>query len=215
MAVGIAAQCDWFNLLTNGSLIPLSALVAICLFIIRELLDCYRKSQSKKNEIRALKKIFARECQLAWSVCVTIKELCEQFAPYEARPMNECPLNFSITRTTAGKTRYAVKENDNLSSGGVLNKPSVETFKKHLYDILKLDSSFYKEANSAFSAVIELQHFYESLVDNDDTAQLLGLNSVMYGFSGYAIEEIVWIERDIKGLYQYCTDEELTEGLLR
>lgn len=215
MAVDTAAQCDWLNLLTNGSLIPLSAFVAICLFIIRELLDWYRKSQSKKNEIRALKKIFARECQLAWSVCLTIKGLCEKFAPYEELPMNECPLNFNISRTTAGKMRYAVTENGDLRSGGVLNKPSVETFKKHLYDILKLDSSFYEEANSAFTAVVELRHFYESLVDNEDTSQLLGLNSVMYGFSGYALKEIVWIERNIKSLYQYCTNEELTEGLLR
>lgn len=215
MTVDTAAQCDWLSLLTNGSLIPLSALVAIVLFIIRELLDWYRKSQSKKNEINALKKIFARECQLAWSVCVTIKKLCEQFAPYEARPMNECPLNFSITKTTAGKTRYTVKENGQLSSGGVLNKPSLNAFKKYLFDILKLDSSFYGKSNSAFSAVIELQHFYESLVDNDDTSQLMGLNSMMYGFSGYALKEIEWVEKDIKGLYQYCTGEELTKGLLR
>ncbi|MBW9352885.1 hypothetical protein FHD02_14965 [Citrobacter sp. EC_71] len=215
MAVETVVQCDWLTLLTTETLIPASAFVAICLFIVRELLDCYRKSKSKKNEIRALKKIFARECQLAWSTSGKIKGLCERFAPYEEKPMHECPLGFSIIKTTAGKTRWLVTENEKPVSGGELSKPSAAAFTKYLYDISKLDPVFYDKANLAYTAVIELKHFYDSLVDNEDTSKLLELSSVMYGFSGYALGEMEWIEREIKSLYLYCTGEELTEGLLR
>lgn len=215
MAVETAAQYDWLSLIASGTLIPASAFVAICLFIIREWLDWHRKSKAKENEVRALKKIFARECQLAWNVNGQIKTLCEKFAPYEAKPMHECPLNLSVSKTAAGKTRYTVTENDDPRWGGFLSEPSVATFTKHLYDVSKLNSAFYEKVNLAYTAVIELKHFYESLVDNEDTAQLIGINNVMYGFSGYALEEMVWIERELKALYQYCTDEELTEGLLR
>lgn len=118
-------------------------------------------------------------------------------------------------KTAAGKTRYTITENNVLRSGGPLSEPSVATFTKHLYDVSKLDSAFYEKVNLAFTAVIELKHFYESLVDNEDTAKLIGIDNVMYGFSGYALEEMIWIEREIKALYQYCTGEELTVGLLR
>lgn len=215
MAVEMVVQCDWLGLLTSGTLIPASAFVAICLFILREWLDWRRKSKTRKNEISALKKIFARECQLAWNVNEQIKTLCEKFAPYEERPMHECPLDLSVTKTAAGKTRYTITENNVLRSGGPLSEPSVTTFTKHLYDVSKLDSAFYEKVNLAFTAVIELKHFYESLVDNEDTAKLIGIDNVMYGFSGYALEEMIWIEREIKALYQYCTGEELTVGLLR
>lgn len=215
MAVETVAQCDWLGLLTSGTLIPASAFVAICLFILREWLDWLRKSKARKNEVRALKKIFARECQLAWNVNGQIKTLCEKFAPYEEKPMHECPLDLSVTKTAAGKTRYTVTENDAPRWGGPLSEPSVATFTKHLHDVTKIDSAFYEKVNSAYTAAIELKHFYESLVDTEDTAQRIGITNVMYGFSGYALKEMIWIERDLKGLYQYCTGEELTVGLLR
>lgn len=215
MVVETTAQCDWLGLLTSETLIPVSALVAICLFIIRELLDCFRKLKTRKNEIRARKKIFARECQLAWNISGQIKGLCQKFAPYEKRPMHECPLDFSISKTAAGRIRYTVTENEKLIYGGVLSEPLLAIFTKHLYDVSKLDSAFYEKMNLAYTAVIELKHFYDSLVDNADTSLLLGIDNIMYGFSGYAIEEIVWIERELKGLYQYCTGKKLTEGLLR
>lgn len=215
MAVETVAQCDWLGLLASGTLIPASALVAVCLFILREWLDWRRKSEARKNEIRALKKIFARECQLAWNVKKQIKTLCKKFAPYEEKPMHECPLDLSVTKTAAGKTRYTVTENDVPRWGGTLSEPSVATFTKHLYDVSKLDSEFYEKVNLAYTAVIELKHFYESLVDNEDTAQLIGIDNVMFGFSGYALKEMIWIERELKVLYQYCTGEELTVGLLR
>jgi len=215
MAVQTVAQCDWLVLFTSGKLLPASALIAICLFILREGLDWYRKSKTKKNEVSALKKIFARECQLAWNINVQIKTLCEKFVPYEAKPMHECPLHLSITKTAAGKTRYTVTENDALSYGGPLSEPSIATFAKYLYDVSKLDSKFYEKVNLAFTAVIELKHFYESLMDNEDTAQLIRIDNIMYGFSGYALKEMIWIERELKALYKYCTGKELTVGLLR
>ncbi|WP_206752864.1 hypothetical protein, partial [Enterobacter hormaechei] len=76
MAVETVVQCDWLGLLTSGTLIPASAFVAICLFILREWLDWRRKSKTRKNEVSALKKIFARECQLAWNVNEQIKMTC-------------------------------------------------------------------------------------------------------------------------------------------
>lgn len=215
MAVEAVAQCDWLGLLTSGTLIPASAFVAICLFILREWLDWRRKSKARENEVLALKRIFARECQLAWNVNKQIKTLCEKFEPYKAKPMHECPLNLSITKTTAGKTRYTVTENDIPRWGGTLSEASVATFTKHLYDVSKLDSSFYEKVNLAYTAVIELKHFYESLVDNEDTAQLIGVDNVMYVFSGTVLKEMPWIERELKSLYQYCTGEELTVGLSR
>ncbi|GCQ31709.1 hypothetical protein BvCmsHHNP024_04843 [Escherichia coli] len=51
MAVETAAQYDWLSLLTNGSLIPVSAFVAICLFVVREVLDWRRKSKAKKMRL--------------------------------------------------------------------------------------------------------------------------------------------------------------------
>lgn len=103
MAMKTAAHYDWLSLSANGTLIPASAFVAICLFILREWLDSRRKSKARKNGIRALKQIFARECQLVWHIKGQIKKLCEIFVPYEKKPSHKCPLNLSVFKTTAGK----------------------------------------------------------------------------------------------------------------
>lgn len=219
MAVESAAQCDWISFLqsslTSGTLIPASAVVAICLFIFRELLDGWRKRKARKNEVRALKQIFARECQLAWFINGQIKKLCEKFVPYEKKPMHECPFSLKVFKTTAGKTRYSVSKNEVLQSGGILSEPSTASFSKHLYDVSKLDSAFYEKVNSAFTAVVELKHFYDSLVDHEDSAHIIEIDNFMLGFSSYALEEMTWIEHNLKELYQFCTNQELTEGLLR
>lgn len=215
MAVETAAQCDWLSLLTDSSIIPASAFVAICLFIIRELLDGYRKRKARKNEIRALKQIFARECQLAWYINDKIKDICEEFVPFEEGSLDACPLGFNVYKTTAGKTRYSVFENGKEQHGGMLTEPSVATFERYTYDVSKLDSVFYEKVSSAFEAVTELKHFYDSLVDNEDTARINGIDTILLGFSGYALRNMEWIEHNLKDLYQYCTDEELTQGLLR
>lgn len=215
MAVETVTQYGWLSFLSSGTLIPASALVAICLFIVRESLDIYRKSKNKKNEIRALKSIFSRECQLAWNINRQIKRLCEKFVPYEGKSSNENPLDLIISRTTAGLTRYTVTEYGNPKSGGTLSKPPVTTFTKHLYDVAKIDDTFYNRVILAYTAVIELEHLYNSLIDNEDTSQLIGIPNIMGGFSSYAIEESEWIEQELKGLYLYCTNEELTKGLLR
>lgn len=215
MAVVTTVQCDWLSLLTNEKLIPVSALVAILLFITRELLDWYRKSKTRKNEIRALKQIFARECQLAWSINQQIKKLCAKFAPYEKDSTDKCPLNFGVAKTSAGKIRYTISENGTPRSGGTLSEPSVATFTKYLYEVAKLDPTFYGKVNLAYAAVIELKHLHHSLVDNEDTSREIGIDNIMLGFSGYALKELVWTEQELKSLYQYCTDKELTEGLLR
>ncbi|EFD4920188.1 hypothetical protein ACUWQO_003589 [Escherichia coli] len=215
MALETATQCDWVSLLTSGTLIPASAFVAIFLFIIRELLDCRRKSKARKNEIRALKQIFARECQVAWHINGQIKKLCETFEPYEKKPQHERILDLQVFKTTAGKTRYIVLKSGRKQSGGLLPEPSTENFSRFLYDVSKTDSVFYEKMDAAFKAIVELKHFYDSIVDNKDSAQIIEIENIMIGFSGYALKEITWIEENLRALYQFCTGEELTEGLLR
>ncbi len=215
MAVETVVQHDWFHLFTSGTLIPASVFVAISLFIIREILDGYRKSKVKKNEIRALKLIFARECQLAWYINERFKTICNQFEPFEGKPSKECPFKLSISKSAAGKLRYLITEDGSPRSSGVLAEPSLTSFTKHLYDASKLDEAFYDKVDMGYKAIIELRHFYEILVDHDDVAHLTGVDTVLSGFASFALKEMVWIEQNLKDLYQYCTDKELTKGLLR
>ncbi|HHK7968767.1 TPA: hypothetical protein ACQVG6_005296, partial [Serratia marcescens] len=219
MAIEQAVQCEWIDLLqsslSSGALIPASAVVAICLFILREILEGRRKCRVRKNEIRALKRIFARECQLAWYRAGQIKKLSEIFAPFEKAPEDECPFELKVFKTTAGKIRYLISKNGAERLGGMLPEQSTTTFEKYLYDTSKIDSSFYEKVNAAYTAVIEIKHLHESLIDHQDSAEIIGIQNVMLGFSSYALEEIAWIEKEIKALYKTCTGKELTSGLLR
>lgn len=219
MAVEQAVQCDWIGLLqgtlASGALIPASAVVAICLFILREFLEGWRKRKVRKNEIHALKRIFARECQLAWYRVGQIKKLSEIFAPFEKLPEHECPFELKVFKTTTGKIRYLISKNGSEHLGGMLPEPSTTTFEKYLYDTSKIDSSLFEKVNAAYTAVIEVKHLHESLVDHRDSAEVIGIQNIMLGFSSYALEEIAWIEEELKALYKTCTGESLTNGLLR
>lgn len=208
----LSSLSDFF---THTNLIPASAVVAIVLFFSKEHLESKRKKITKKNDINALKKIFARDCQLNWSLHNKVESLCSQFEPFEKLPSNECPYSLSFVDLPSGKTRFEIYEDGEKSSGGVLTKPYLENFQKYIYDIAKLDQDFYDLLVPAYESVIELKHLYDSLIDLEQTQQFMNNDNMMLGFSSYALGELETIDKDLKALYQFCTGNELTQGLLR
>ena len=203
------------DLFTHTNLIPASAIVAIALFFSKEHLESKRKKQAKLNDINALKKIFARECQLNWNLRTQVKSLCSKFEPFEKQPSNVCPYSLSFVNSPSGKTRYEIYVDGKKSTAGVLTKPYLENFQKYIYDIAKLEPYFYDLLVPAYEAVIELKHLYDSLIDLEQTQQLMNHDNMMVGFSSYALGELETIDKDLKALYQFCTGNELTQGLLR
>lgn len=97
----------------------------------------------------------------------------------------------------------------------MFTKPYLENFQKYIYDIAKLEPYFYDLLVPAYEAVIELKHLYDSLIDLEQTQQLMNHDNMMLGFSSYALGELETIDKDLKALYQFCTGNELTQGLLR
>ena len=200
--------------LSQSGLIPFSAIIAILLFATRECLETRRKKKAKQNEIQALKKILARECELNLHLSHQIFEICSNFAPYEQNE-NQCPYTLRLTPTPSSKIRYEIIEGEDLISGGQLSDSHTSIFDKYMFDVVKADIEFYNKLEAAYEAAIELQHFRDSLLDIDDTGKWMGDRSMVLGFSGYALEEMEPINGALNTFYKFCTGNELSKGRMR
>ncbi|MBE3287896.1 MULTISPECIES: hypothetical protein [Enterobacter] len=200
--------------LTHSGVIPASAFITIMIFLIKEHLESRRKKKSKENEISALKKIFARECELNWYLSSQIERLCRTFKPYEDDAEN-CPYELSILTTPSGKTTYEITGDEQGMEGGALPQAHADVFKKFMYDVVKHDAEFYEHLESAYEAALELRHLRDSIVDIHHTGERIHVDNLMLGFSGYALIELKSINIDIKALYKFCTGKSVIIGRLR
>lgn len=200
--------------LTHSGLIPASAILTVSIFLIKEYLESRRKKKTKTNEISALKKIFARECELNWYLSSQIETICRTFKPYETGAQN-CPYELSILNTPSGKTTYELTGGEDGVEGGGLPKAHATVFEKHMYDVVKHDAEFYEKLEAAYEATLELKHLRDSIIDIQHTGARLNVDNLMIGFSGYALDEIKYINLAIKDLYKFCTQKRVIVGRLR
>ncbi len=200
------------NWLKQSGLIPLSAIVTVILFVTREILDSRRKKHARTNEIRALKRILARECELNWYLSNQISDICSIF---KLTKHNGYQLyNLELTQTPSRKTRFEIIGYEYNKGKGVLFEPQVVTFKEYLYEVVKVDVVFYERVEPAYEAALELKQLRDSLVDIANTDEWVDNDSMMLDFSEYANKEIKSINKRLKILYQFCTGKELSLDLV-
>ncbi|WP_076421167.1 hypothetical protein [Colwellia sp. UCD-KL20] len=191
----------------NMDTLSISAIVAIALFLIKETLELFRKSQARKRKIRALKVILAEEMKINYWTWLKVKDLVET--------VMEMPsgTHYQITTSTSGTERFKWMRPD--GGGGGQSFPCVQDdiLTKLIIEIAELDESFYNSAIAYSKGLAELKHLREGAYDFIHETQQG--EHYAEGFCDYASDELPKIESSFINLFKKCTGKSELQHRMR
>lgn len=187
--------------MTIESWLPPTAMVALVLFIAREIFDLIKKKKADQRKVKALKAYLARECELIkWTIL-------KLFAL--ANDINT--IGGSDGHLTVEKLRdgsFGIKrldENGEWRSSYVIRFLDYDAFKKYFLDIASIDDDFFNKYEDACTAVAELRHVFDSLLDWERELNMMQRESFLASLAEYANVEIKEVEQTLTDFYKYCT----------
>lgn len=193
------------------NLIPVTAVVAICLFILKELVEGIRRFLAERRRVKAIKSLVAIECELnLWAV----KSLRHVLETIKKDLADDEGTEFKLFFPRSGKIQFKSIRSDGSYTGFALAPIHNEYLSKNLLEIAAFGGSFYATAKAAQEALSDLGHLQQSViyfVQPDDEDDLVHRES----FLDYAFSELPDINKALGALYRECTGEELVNHRVR
>lgn len=196
-----------------SNLVPITAVVAVTIFLSKEVLEGRRRRQADSRKIDAIKRLLARDCELnAW----TIKSLVQIYQKTQSEINEEYGYIYSVVREPSGKHIFKTDYPDGDPSGATPIPPVYrETISKHLLDIATLNEEFLHVAEAAYDALAEVQHVRDYLLGIEPNSPNSLDREIDMGLAEYALEELRDAKAPLDALYLFCTGKELTKHRLR
>lgn len=197
----------WTNLL------PITAAVAIGVFIAREVLEFLRRRAADVRKVRALKALLARECELnLW----TIKSLRSIFSEVHSSERPKPGNRVTIEKTASGQPYARVfSALEEAESHQRIPSAHRELMTKFLLEIATVDRRLFEVMEPAYDSIGELEHVRESLVNVSDAPEDIGEDGYLEGLASYGLRRLTETEAALGALYRHCTGAELTTHRLR
>lgn len=195
------------------SVLPITALIAIFIFVCKEVLEFIRRRSGDQRKLQALKALLARECELnLW----TIKNLRRIFSEVHTVENENPQISVEVLRTPSGRPFARVISDDEGTELHIgIPKAHRELMSKFLLDVATLDKKLFEVMEPAYDGLAELEHIHESLLNVRDAPEFIGSSGYLEGLAGYALDEIQNVENALSSLYMHCTGKALTKHRLR
>lgn len=195
------------------SLLPLTALIAILVFVLKEALEFVRRRNADQRKLQALTALLARECELnLWS----IKALRRIFSEVDTEGNENPQIKVEIQRTPSGRPFAKVVSHDEGTESHLgIPKIHRELMSKFLLDVATLDRKLFEVLEPAYDGLAVIEHIRESLVTAQDAPEFMGPDGFIEGLAGYALDELLEVEDSLAILYKHCTGKALTKHRLR
>jgi hypothetical protein len=194
------------------SFIPLTVLVAIILFFLKEVLEGVRRYRGDRRKKAALRRLLARECELNHWTIKTIRRIVKKIRD-ESEDGERTEFIFLFLKS--GKVSFRTKHADyEYKDGFPLGEIHRDVMSKYLLEVAMLDSKLSDVLQKAYNAVADLEHVRNSLiyfVDPEDEQDQMHLES----FVGYASDALVDIFESLNKLHIECAGGELATHRVR
>lgn len=187
-----------------STLLPITVVVAVALFIVKEILEWVRRSRADRRKVEAFKTLLGRECELNnWAH----RRLGEAVSKIKESYEGEEEYTYAIKRRESGEIVLEARDEDeNLAASWPLPIVHTDIMGKLMLDVAMLDQALFGSLETAYDATINLNHLRQSLInfieDHDDVH--------LEGFVDYAQRELPDVHVEMEELYQACTGQELT-----
>lgn len=194
-------------------LLPISAVVAVIVFFIKETLEFFRRRGADKRKLSGLISLLARECELnLW----TIKALRNIIGSFPTDEFPDPQFRISIQRRPSGRPYARIYSNDDgAESHSGIPQVHRELMSKFLLEVATLDRKLFDVMEPAYDGLAEVEHVRESLLNVEDESQFLPPDQYLAGLAAYATDELKDAEAALGRLYTYCTGKPLTTHRLR
>ncbi|PTQ14261.1 hypothetical protein CWO33_13655 [Vibrio splendidus] len=187
--------------------LPITVISAILLFVIKEVLELFRKSKAKKRKLSALKSVLKEELELNLWVWKKFESLLTNVK------VAEVGSTYEYLVSPSGAERFELLSPDGHGQGQSFPKVVIEMHSKLVIEVAEIDADMYQKLIGSYKALSELQHLRNGIVDFIHESRM-GEHYVE-GFTGYALEELAPIYDELNALYRYCTGKALTEHRMR
>lgn len=195
------------------SLIPITVVAAVLLFILKETVEAIRRIRGDRRKVHALKALLARECELnLWTIKALRSILRNVPKPDDENP--EVVVRIERRHDGLPIARIRLIDGGSDSTRGI-PKAHRELMSKYLLDVATLDKELFQVLEPAYDAVAELEHVRESLIRVHDDEDEYGENGFFGFFAMYGLDELQETERALSALYTHCTGKALEKHRLR
>lgn len=193
-------------------LLPITAVVAILIFLLKEFLEARRRKAVDTRKVQALKTVLARECQLNY---YAISQLRNTLTEMRESGVTEDATRISLSKSAADGYVCMITDPDGHGTGSVLVGIQRDTFLKYLVEIAGLDQEFYSRCEIALDSLSEADHVYRSLVHGPEKHFPSTPENYYDGLVDYGLSELNDSITALEGLYLFCTGSALQRGKLR
>lgn len=147
-----------------SSVLPATVVVAVTIFITKEILEFFRRRSERARKLGAVKTLLSEELEKNHWTFRSMFGILDQIKEY-SELFPEAKYNLVIARN--GSEHYRVKRepNDDSWHGQAIPKFHDEQYKKLLPTLAELDAELFQKVNALYSELSELAHFRDTLID--------------------------------------------------
>ena len=186
------------------TLLPITVIVAITLFFLKEVIEGLRRWRANVRRGRAFSILLARECELNHWVHKCINEV---LVTIKADIAEEDSAEYTIERRSSGDVFFRREYSGGWNVRGL---PGARTnvMRDMMLEVAALNPTLFNCLEAAYDSAINLSHLRDSLITfiekNDEDN-----NEFLSGFIDYGLRELTDVLADLNNLYRECTAEEL------
>ncbi|EEW26953.1 hypothetical protein [Rhodobacter ferrooxidans] len=203
-------------LVRAGALLPVTALVAVLLFVAREILEGKRRKDSSSRKKRAISRLMAYDIERNYWALKSTRQCLETITDQIAKP--DGVENLSIRVGSNGEKYFQCEEPDGSTSSSPIRKVFTGSLTSNLLILADLDERQFEATLDAIDAINELNHVIDSMVIyvSDDLPNGHDRSSgFMEGFVEYAERVLNDCEEAFKKFYKIVTGNVLDSHRVR
>jgi len=193
----------------NSSILPITVIVAISLFVIKESIEFYRRIMADRRKTAAIKKLLANEVEKNNWVMKSLK------LQLELVQRDWLESDYKVTNTQSKGYRIEFEHSNGNGGASSVFEVSTVVFDKILFELPVLDANLFQLAEKAYEGIAEVKHLSGTLVELIINQKDHPTPDFIISFSEYALEELAESHKDLCDLYRKCTNKELTSHKLR
>ncbi|AMO71762.1 hypothetical protein [Sphingorhabdus sp. M41] len=188
-----------------------TAVIAVILFVLREIIEAVKKWKSDQRKLSALKKILSREIELNFTSLASLEDALTQASKQlKSKPRGE----FRVVSEPSGKETWQTwKNNGERDRGGMLRRTHKAASDKTLLTIAEISPKLLRPLEEYIDSTSEIEHLRSSLIDyaHPEASD----QNLFPGFTDWALDQLESIRNQQKQLFILCAGKELSKGRLR
>ena len=197
------------------SLLPVTVVVAILLFIVKESLEFFKKRRESKRKLFAYKSLLSRELELnLW----TYKRLLMIVTNIESQEEKHPNAHYTLLIKESGQEYIHGYDGDDLIESCPIPIVHDKYYEKFIANIAELDSHLFNLARSSYEEVRNMAHVRSGLIKGllaEENNEPFPHDIRKSGFLDYAKSELKDTFTAMNALYKECTGSELQQHRLR